>query len=123
MPKRILIVDDEDDIRELVRVSLEDEGYELYEASEGTEALMKASECKPDMVILDVMIPGKTGYEVCEELKRDPRTKNTFVLFLSARGKAASQLTGKTKGGDEFMTKPFEPSELRRVVRKALGMK
>jgi len=123
MAKRILIVDDEDDIRELVHVSLEDEGYEIYEASDGNEALAKAREHRPDLVILDVMIPGKTGYEVCEELKKDPQTKNVFVLFLSARGKAASQLTGKTKGGDEFMTKPFEPGELRRMVRKALGAK
>ena len=123
MAKKILIVDDEDDVRELVHVTLEDEGFDIYEASEGNEALAKAKEFKPDLIILDVMIPGKTGYEVCEELKKDPDTKNTYVLFLSARGKAASVMTAKTKGGDEFMTKPFEPKELREKVLKVLSGK
>ena len=123
MPGKILIVDDEDEIRELVHVTLEDEGFEIREASDGNEALIKAKEFKPDLVILDIMIPGKTGYEVCEELKKDPDTKNVFVLFLSARGKAASVMTGKLKGGDEFMTKPFEPKELREKILKVLGGK
>jgi len=120
MPKKILIADDEDNVRELVRASLEDEGFELYEAIEGNEALKKAKEIRPDLVILDIMMPGKIGYEVCEELRKDPDTKNAYVIFLSARGRAASEWTGKQKGGNEFMTKPFEPKELRERVRKAL---
>ena len=120
MAKKILIVDDEKDIRELVRVSLEDEGFELHEAEDGEEAVSKAREIKPDLMVLDVMMPGKTGYEVCEELKSDPVTNNIFIIFLSARGTSASMRTGKSKGGDLFMTKPFEPDELLERVKKAL---
>lgn len=120
MAKKILIADDEDNVRELVRVSLEDEGYEIHEAREGNEALAMAKSLKPDLIILDIMMPGKTGYEVCEELKQDPATRSAYVIFLSARGKAASERTGKQKGGDEFMVKPFEPKELRERVFRAL---
>ncbi len=123
MAKKILIADDEENIRELVWVSLEDEGFEIHEAVNGDEALSKARELKPDIIILDVMMPGKTGYEVCEELKRDPDTSDIFVLFLSARGSFISEQTGKIKGGNEYMVKPFEPAELRKKVKNALGLK
>ena len=122
MPKKILIVDDEEDLRELVRVSIEDEGFDICEAGTGAEALAKAREFKPDLMILDVMIPDKTGYEVCEELKGDPETSGIYIIFLSARGTTASAKTGKTKGGDEYMTKPFEPDELLDRVKKALKL-
>ena len=122
MPKKILIADDEDNIRELVRVSLEDEGFELYEARDGNEAVEKARQIKPDLIVLDVMMPGKVGYQVCEELKSDPATSHVFVLFLSARGRPVAEMTGKMTGGDEFMIKPFEPAELRQKVRKGLGL-
>jgi DNA-binding response OmpR family regulator len=121
MAKKVLIADDEDNIRELVRVSLEDEGYELFEARDGNEAVKKARELAPDLMILDVMMPGKVGYQVCEELKSDPKTKGIYILFLSARGgKPLSEMTGKMQGGDEFMIKPFEPMELRDRVKEAL---
>lgn len=120
MSKKILIADDEDNIRELVMISLEDEGFSLYEAVDGNEAVRKAKEIKPDLVILDVMMPGKIGYDVCEEIKSNPETSQTFVIFLSARGNPLAERTGKSKGGDDYMTKPFEPEELRRKVRAAL---
>jgi len=119
---RILIADDAENIRELVRVSLEDEGYEIFEASDGNDALEKARKLKPDMVILDVMMPGKTGYVVCEELKADPATKHIFVLFMTARGSPLAQATANQRGGDGFMAKPFEPAQLRDKVKKALGI-
>ena len=122
MPKKILIVDDEDNVRELVRITLEDEGYELHETDNGDDAVAMAREIKPDLMVLDVMMPDKTGYEVCEELKNDPETSDIYVLFLSARGSSISEKTGKVKGGNEFMTKPFEPPELREKVKKALGI-
>jgi len=121
MRKKILIADDEDNIRKLVRVSLEDEGYDLFEARDGNEAVAKAKELKPDLIILDVMMPGKIGYQVCEELKQAPETSRIFVVFLSARGKPLSEMTGKMIGGNEFIAKPFDPSELRARVKKALG--
>jgi two-component system, OmpR family, alkaline phosphatase synthesis response regulator PhoP len=120
MGKRILIADDEDNIRELVRASLEDDGYELFEARDGDEALAVARKVKPDLIVLDVMMPGKTGYQVCEELKADPAADPAYVIFLSARGKPIAEMTGKLRGGDEYLTKPFDPAELSRRVKKAL---
>ena len=120
MSKKVLIADDEDNVRELVWVSLEDEGYEIHEASDGDEAVVKARELKPDLIVLDVMMPGKTGYEVCEELRKDPDMRDIYILFLSARGSAVSEMTGKMKGGNEFMVKPFEPADLRKRVKNAL---
>jgi len=122
MSKKILIADDEDNVRELVLVSLEDEGYEIHEASDWEEAVAKARELKPDLIVLDVMMPGKTGYEVCEELRNDPDMKDVYILFLSARGSAVSEMTGKMKGGDAYMVKPFEPAELRKKVKEALKL-
>jgi len=122
MAKKILIADDEMNIRELVKASLKREQFELYEAEDGNEALQKARQIKPDLIVLDVMMPGKVGYEVCEELKSDPETKGIYIIFLTARGGSVAETTGKMQGGDAFMVKPFEPKELREKVRKALGM-
>jgi len=122
MPK-ILIADDDDNIRELVRITLEDEGFEIFEAKDGVDAVEKARKLKPNLMILDVMMPGKTGYMVCEEIKQNPATKNIFVLFLTARGSQIAEHTATDKGGDAYMTKPFEPAELRKKVRQALNMK
>ena len=120
--KKILIVDDELNVRRLVRFSLEEEeGYELHDAENGTEALIKAKKLKPDLVILDLMTPDKWGYTVCEELKEDPLTKDAVVLILSARGSSASKVMGEAKGADEYMVKPFQPKELRKMVKKLLG--
>lgn len=119
MPKIILIADDDDNIRDLIYISLEDEGYNLHTARNGEEALKMALEIKPDLVILDVMMPGKTGYEVCEALKKNPATCNTYVIFLSARGSPISEKTGKMKGGNEFLIKPFDPEILKAKVRDA----
>ena len=120
MAKKILIADDEDNIRGLVLMTLEDEGFELHQACDGNEALAKARELKPDLVVLDVMMPGKVGYEVCEELKKDPDTKDVYIIFLSSRTSPSSELGAKNAGGDEWMYKPFDPGELRNRVKKAL---
>jgi len=122
MAKKILIVDDEDNIRELVKASLKREGFELHEAMDGNDGLAKAKELKPDLVILDVMMPGKVGYEVCEELKKNPDTKDIYVIFLSSRTSPSSEESARMAGGDEWMYKPFEPKELRERVKKALGL-
>ena len=124
MGKKILIADDEDRIRQLVKTTLEleDAGFEIFEARDGKEAITKAMEVRPELVILDVMMPGKSGYEVCKELKKSPDTRDVYVLFLSARGNVISERTMRNSGGDEFVSKPFIPKELGSRVKKALGI-
>jgi len=119
--KKILIVDDEENIRKLIKVCLKDEGYELSEAKDGNEALAKARVFKPDLVILDIMMPDKWGYDVCEKLKNNPETKDAIVLFLTARVSLPSQKMGELKGGDDYMVKPFKPGELTEKVKKILS--
>jgi two-component system alkaline phosphatase synthesis response regulator PhoP len=120
--KKILIVDDEANIRELVRVSLEDEGFDLYEAADGKEALERARTLRPDLVILDLMMPDKWGYTVCEELKQGADTRQILVLFLTVRSSAQSKKMGQLKGGDAFLVKPFQPQDLKQKVKELLGV-
>jgi DNA-binding response OmpR family regulator len=121
MAKIILIADDDDNVRELVRISLEPGGYEIHEAVDGNQALKMALELKPDLMVLDIMMPGKVGYQVCEEVKKDPEAKKAFVILLSARGSAVARQTGAELGADAYMGKPFDPDELMKLVEKALG--
>ena len=120
--KKIFIVDDEETARRLIRMSLEGEGYEFYEAEDGDVALSQALKLKPDLVILDLMMPSKWGYAVCDELKREPGTRTIPVLFLTARQSSLSKRMGQIKKGDAYLTKPFHPEELRDAVRKLLGL-
>lgn len=122
MRKKILIADDEANIRELVRVSLEDEGFELYEAADGKEALELARTLRPDLVILDLMMPDKWGYTVCEELKQGRDTRQILVLFLTARSSAQAKKMGQLKGGDAYLVKPFQPQELKQKVKELMGI-
>jgi DNA-binding response OmpR family regulator len=121
MAKRILIADDDDNIRELLSVTLEDEGYELHEAKDGNEAWGKAQKLRPDLVIIDVMMPGIVGYKVCENIKSDPALRHAYVIILTARGTPVAEMTGKTQSADEFLTKPFDPQALRQKINKILG--
>lgn len=121
MTKKILIADDEDNIRRLVRLSLEDDGYELFEARDGAEALAKARKIRPDLIVLDVMMPGMIGYRVCEEVKKGSDTGHAYVLFLSARDSKSSESACLDAGGDQLMTKPFDPDDLSERVKKILG--
>jgi DNA-binding response OmpR family regulator len=122
MAKRVLIADDDETNRDLIRKSLAKESLELFEAIDGNEALTRARELNPDLIILDIMMPGKSGYEVCEELKNSKSTAAIPVLFLSARSGALTRQTVATAGGDEFMAKPFSPRELRELVREMLHL-
>ena len=118
--KKVLIVDDEASIRSLVRECIQTDGYELREAENGTEALKVAREFKPDLVILDLMMPDMWGYDVCAEIKKDPETSRAIVLFLTARSSRPSQKMGDLSGGDDYIVKPFNPLELREKVLKLL---
>ncbi len=121
MAKRVLIADDEDMVRDLIKLTIRDDGYEIHEARDGIEALDKARQVMPDVIIMDVMMPGKIGYQVCKELKDDPATRKIFVIFLTARGGSLSKETVQMSGGDAFLAKPFSPRDLRENVRKALA--
>lgn len=118
MPKKVLIVDDEQNIRNLVRLTLSKEGFELHEAIDGLDAIAKVKDLRPDLVILDVMMPGKNGYQICEEIKANTATAHAYVIFLSARSSKATEQAMEQAGGDYCMTKPFEVKILRQVVRE-----
>ena len=115
MSKKILIVDDEVHIRALLEQALEeleDAGVELLSARDGEEGLQYAREEKPDLMLLDVMMPRKNGYEVCETLKQDPDFKNIYIIMLTAKGQATDKVRGEEVQADEYITKPFNPDEI-----------
>jgi len=115
MPKKILIVDDEPFIRALLEQTLEDfedEGVELLAAGDGQEAWDMAQEERPNLVILDVMMPFMSGYEVCERIKSEPALKDTYVILLTAKGQQVDRQRGEQVNADEYVTKPFDPDYL-----------
>lgn len=115
MNKKILIVDDEVHIRTLLEQSLEDledAGVEIFLAREGEEGLRFAKEEKPDLMFLDIMMPKKNGYEVCEEIKRDSELKDIYIIMLTAKGQAADKVRGEDVKANEYITKPFNPDEI-----------
>jgi two-component system alkaline phosphatase synthesis response regulator PhoP len=118
--KKILIADDNEHVRESLASILEDEGYAMWIAKDGAEALRKVKEVAPDILILDVMMPEMSGYEVCRAIKNDPDLKKTFVLMLSAKGQADERERGKEAGADEYFVKPFNPGELVARIRNIL---
>jgi len=120
--KRVLVVDDEHRIREIVRSYLESEGFEVAEASDGDSALSTARDWRPDLVVLDVMMPGTDGIEVLRRLRT---TSEVPVILLTARSEEVDTLVGLSVGADDYMTKPFSPRELvariKTVLRRAAG--
>jgi len=121
MQKKILIVDDDEVIRDAVRISLIEEGHRIFEAEDGKKAFSIAKDVRPDLVILDVMMPGMNGYRVCQEIKKDPDTAHAYVIFLTARGHSLTDDAVVESGGDDLINKPFMPADLRDKVRSVLG--
>jgi len=119
----ILIVEDETALVTLLRYNLEREGFRVAEARDGEEALLIAREQRPDLVLLDWMLPLVSGIEVCRQLHRMPETKGVPIIMLTARGEEGDKLRGLDSGADDYVTKPFSPSELiariRAVMRRA----
>jgi DNA-binding response OmpR family regulator len=113
----ILVVDDDPHIRELVRVFLRDEGFDVYEAADGVEALARLETLKADMVILDVMMPNMDGWELCRELRE---SYDLPLLMLTAKGETAQKIKGFQLGTDDYLVKPFEPLELVARVKALL---
>jgi two-component system phosphate regulon response regulator PhoB len=112
MTHRILVVDDEPDITALVAYHLAKAGYRVSTAARGPDALKAAAEERPDVVILDLMLPGMSGYDVLAELRARPETRDIGVILLTARKQEADRIRGLTLGADDYLTKPFSPAEL-----------
>jgi len=120
--KRVLIVDDQGELRKLVRMTLDFGDYELHEAEDGDRALKLANVIHPDLVILDVMMPGGIdGYQVCEKLKQRTSGSVPFVILLTARGQKDDLEEGKRVGADSYLVKPFSPLELINKVNSVLN--
>ena len=110
--KKILIADDEPDILEIIHYNLKSEGYEVFTAKDGDEALQKAKYIKPDLIILDIMMPKRSGVEVCEILRSQQAFEDTLIIFLTALNDEPSQMKGFDTGADDYINKPISPKLL-----------
>ena len=118
---RVLIVDDDNCIRGLVRALLEKEGMECHEAEDGLEALAAARELHPDIMILDVMLPGLDGYKICQMLKYDEEYSDIAIIMVTSRSTPVDKETGYYTGADVYLTKPFDHKELIEAVMQVVG--
>ncbi|HQW93754.1 MAG: response regulator transcription factor [Chitinophagaceae bacterium] len=128
--KKILIADDEPDILEIIQYNLQNEGYEVYTAKNGNEALDMAKRFNPDLIILDIMMPGKNGIEVCNLLRLQPAFKETLIIFLTALSDEGTEVKGLESGADDYIAKPVSPKVLvskvnalfRRFIKEDTGI-
>jgi two-component system alkaline phosphatase synthesis response regulator PhoP len=120
MPNKILVVDDEANIIELVKFNLEREGYQVITANDGTIALELVRNEKPDLILLDIMLPGMDGLSVCRTINSKDETKGIPIIMLSARGEELDKVLGLEMGADDYITKPFSPRELVARVKARL---
>src|SRR5512147_1466025 len=120
---KVLVVDDEPDIVELVTYNLSKEGFAVSSAFDAEEALAKLRKEKFDFIVLDLMLPGIQGMEICRIMRNDPRTKHTPIIMLTAKGEEVDKILGLEMGADDYVTKPFSPRELlariKTVMRRA----
>jgi two-component system alkaline phosphatase synthesis response regulator PhoP len=110
--QKILIVDDEPDILELIEYNLKKEGYQVYTARNGQEAVSEAKKSLPDLIVLDIMMPNMDGIEACRIMRTMPEFKNTFMVFLTARSEEYSEIAGFNVGADDYIAKPIKPRAL-----------
>jgi CheY-like chemotaxis protein len=120
---KILIAEDERDIRDLITFTLRFAGYEVVSASNGEEAVHLAPQELPDMILMDVRMPRMTGYEACALIKADPKTQAIPVIFLSAKGQESEIQTGMNAGAEEYLLKPFAPDQLITRIHEVLSQK
>ena len=118
--KKILIIDDEFDFVESLQIILEQENYECLTAHEGKHGLQLAREWKPDLIILDIMLPGMDGYNVCRALKFDVRLKEIPTIMLTVKARTEDRIMGKASGADDYITKPFSQEELIAKIEELL---
>jgi DNA-binding response OmpR family regulator len=121
MKKRILVVEDNEEMLEVLTLSLEAEGFSVTTAISGVEAVKKARNSQPDLILLDLMLPEMDGFGVCETLRRQSVTANTPILILSGATGELTRLAGLESGGTDFISKPAKPSDLVSRIRAALG--
>jgi phosphate regulon transcriptional regulator PhoB len=123
--KKVLVVEDEKDIRDLLRYHLEEEGYKVLEAEEGELALALVRRERPSVVILDIMLPGMSGLDICRAIRQDTETERVPIVMLTAKAAESDKIVGLEIGADDYVTKPFSPRELlarvRAVLRRAQG--
>jgi two-component system alkaline phosphatase synthesis response regulator PhoP len=117
---RVLVVEDEPDVAELIRYNLQKEGWEVVPATNGADALRRAQEARPDLILLDIMIPHLNGWEVCRRLKQDPETHGVPVIMLTGRVDEGDKVLGFELGADDYVTKPFSLRELIARVRAVI---
>jgi two-component system, OmpR family, alkaline phosphatase synthesis response regulator PhoP len=125
MARAVLIVDDEQHIRLLIEQTLEellDEDVELFTAGDGDEALGVIAAQRPDLVFLDVMMPGRSGLDVCRAVRADPELADSHIVLLTAKGQAHDREEGLAAGADEYLTKPFDPDAVLALARGVLGL-
>jgi PleD family two-component response regulator len=120
MAESILVVDDDPDVARFVEVNLRSAGYDVNVASNGEEALERAVELRPDLVLLDVMMPKLDGFEVAQRLRRDPRTSASSIIMLTAKALSSDKVLGLSSGADDYIIKPFDPVELLARVKGTL---
>lgn len=121
--KRVLIVEDQSDIRKLIRMTLEFEDYEIHEAADGAAGLRLARDLVPDLMLLDVMMPGEIdGLQVCQAVKTDPATRDVKIVLLTARGQARDREAGDRAGADQYLVKPFSPLQLIDTIERLLAL-
>ena len=120
--KKILIVDDEKDILEFLSYNLKKEGFSIYTASDGSEGLKKTKKIKPDLIIVDLMMPKMNGIEMCENIRNDKKLSNVIILFLTARSEDYTQIAALDSGADDFIKKPIKPklliSKVKSIMRR-----
>ena len=121
--KNILVVEDEEDIRELVRYNLEREKFKVSEAESGEDGLKSAAKNKPDLILLDLMLPGKDGMQICRELKQDEQTREIPIVMMTARGEESDIVAGLELGAEDYIVKPFSPKVLVARVKAVLRRK
>src|SRR6056297_3998034 len=117
---KVLLVDDEPDVLEFMTYNLHSAGYKVYSTQNGKEAIQKAKDIKPHLILLDVMMPEMDGVETCEQLRNRPELHSTIIAFLTARGEDYSQIAGFEAGGDDYITKPIKPKVLISRVKALL---
>jgi two-component system alkaline phosphatase synthesis response regulator PhoP len=123
MAKKILVIEDDPATSRLVDYSLKHEGYEVVTATNGLEGIRKAQSEAPDLVILDVMLPGMDGFEICHRLRTEPNTAAMPILMFSAKAQEIDKNTGIKVGADDYLTKPAAPAEIINRVEKLLARK
>jgi two-component system phosphate regulon response regulator PhoB len=119
--KTILIIEDQADIRRLIRWTLEEGDYDIHEASQATVGLSMARSLRPDLILLDIMMPGEIdGLQMCQIVKTDENLKHAVVVLLTARGQVSDREAGKNAGADIYLVKPFKPQLLEEIVQRLL---